>query len=119
MVLSRTPSSSVRATCLCVTEKEYLLMKDIHLRKRLATFGLIVILLILTVCSIGATGIIWQATTQNREAVYMSNLDQQAHYYSRAEDGNLHEHILRPGSESPGAFRATAQNLIAFLQTLD
>ena len=75
MILSRLTSSFLVVTSMEVAVKEYRLMKDTHLRGRLATFGLMAVLLVLTVCSIGATVIIWQATTQVREAVRMSDLD--------------------------------------------
>jgi type II secretory pathway pseudopilin PulG len=102
-------------TRTCDTEKEYLLTKDYHVRKRLATFGLIAILLVLALCSIGATVIIWQVTSQAREAVHMSDLDQQAHYFARAED----EHILLSGSVGRAKFHTTARQLVAVLMTID
>jgi len=89
-------------------------MKDHHLRKRLASFGLITILLIFTLFSIGATVIIWQATTRAREAVHMSDLDQQAHYFVRAED----EYIQLTDAAGRAKFHATARQLVAVLMKI-
>src|SRR2546421_2844672 len=93
-------------------------MKYTHLGRHLATFGLIAVLLVLTVCSIGATVFIWQASTRASEAVHMNDLYQQANYFANAEDAILDQYPLRSGQESQAEFRATAQQLSAVLQTV-
>src|SRR3954447_16129574 len=93
-------------------------MKYTHLGRHLATFGLIAVLLVLTVCSIGATVFIWQASTRASEAVHMNDLYQQANYFANAEDAVLDQYALRSGPHSRAEFRATAQKLLAVLQTV-
>jgi hypothetical protein len=67
--------------------------KNINLKQRLATVGLFAMLLILTLCSVGAMFIIWQTTSQASEAVMMSNLYQQAHYQLLSQDAVLQEYL--------------------------
>src|SRR6266536_3089951 len=93
-------------------------MKYTHLGRYLATSGLIAVLLALTVCSIGATVFIWQASTRASEAVHMNDLYQQANYFANAEDAILDQYPLRSGPQSQAEFRATAQQLSAVLQTV-
>jgi diguanylate cyclase (GGDEF)-like protein len=93
-------------------------MKYTHLGRHLATFGLIAVLLALTVCSIGATVFIWQASTRASEAVHMNDLYQQANYFANAEDAILDQYTIRSGPQRQAEFRATAQQLSAVLQTV-
>ncbi len=95
-----------------------LLMKDPHLRARLATLGLIVVLLMLTICSIGATAIVRQTSLQASEAVHMSDLYQQAHYLVDSESSIMNEYALQLGSAGRSEFRAAAQDLNTALQTI-
>jgi diguanylate cyclase (GGDEF)-like protein len=95
-----------------------LLMKDTHVRGRLATFGLIAVLLVLTVCSIGATAIVRQTSLLASEAVHMSDLYQQAHYLVGSESSIMNEYTLQPGAAGRAEFRAAAQDLSAVLQTI-
>ncbi|MEO8970563.1 MAG: GGDEF domain-containing protein [Ktedonobacteraceae bacterium] len=93
-------------------------MKDTHLRERLVSFGLIAVLLLLTVSSIGATLITQNASLHASEAVHMNDLYQQAHYDARVEDASMHEYILDLGSDDRAEFLATALQLRAELQTI-
>ena len=93
-------------------------MKDSHLRERLASFGLVAVLLLLTVCSIGATLIIRNASLHASEAVHMSDLYQQAHYDARVEDASMHEYVLDLGSDDLAEFRTTSLQLSAVLQAI-
>ena len=93
-------------------------MKDIHLRERLISFGLVAVLLFLVACSIGATLIIRHASLQASEAVHMSDLYQQAHYTVSTEDAGLNEYTLVSGTEGLAEFRAAAQQMRASLQMI-
>jgi diguanylate cyclase (GGDEF)-like protein len=103
---------------LKVAEKVNLLMKDTHLRGRLTTFGLMAVLLVLTVCSIGATLIVRETSVLASEAVHMSDLYQQAHYLVGSESSIMHEYTLQPGSAARAEFRTTTRKLLAVLQTI-
>jgi diguanylate cyclase (GGDEF)-like protein/putative nucleotidyltransferase with HDIG domain len=106
------------ATSTEVAAKVNPLMKDTHLRGRLAALGLIAVLLVLTVCSIGATAIVRETSLLASEAVHMSDLYQQAHYLVGSESSIMNEYTLQPGSAGRAEFRATAQKLSAVLQTI-
>lgn len=95
-----------------------MMMKHTPVKWRIATFGLIGVLLALTVCSIGSIVIIWQTTLQARGAVHMNELYQQAHYYARSEDRFLDEYTLLPSTERRLTFHKTAQSLVAVLDII-
>jgi diguanylate cyclase (GGDEF)-like protein/putative nucleotidyltransferase with HDIG domain len=118
IVLSRMTPYFPVATSAGVAAKEYLLMKDTHLRGRLATFGLIAVLLVLAFCAISATVIVRQTSLLASEAVHMSDLFQQAHYLVGSEGSIMNEYALRPVSAGRAEFGATAQKLGAVLQTI-
>src|SRR6266702_2880470 len=118
MILSRLTSSFLVVTSMEVAVKEYLLMRETHLRGRLATFGLIAVLLVLTACAIGATVIVRETSLQASEAVHMSDLYQQAHYLVGLEGSIMHEYTLQPGSAGRAEFRATEQKLSTVIQTI-
>ncbi len=73
MILGRMMSYFLPATSTGVATKVKLLMKETHLSGRRATFGLIAVLLVLTVCSIGATALVRQTSLLASEAVYYSH----------------------------------------------
>lgn len=98
--------------------KVNMLMKETQQRGRLASFGLVAVLLLLTGCSIGATLIIQNASQHASEAVHMSDLYQQAHYDASVEDASMHEYVLGLGSDDQVEFHANALQLSAALQTI-
>jgi diguanylate cyclase (GGDEF)-like protein len=118
MILSRITSYFPLATSTGVAAKVKLLMKDTNPRGRLATFGLIAVLLVLTVCSIGATALVRENSLLASEAVHMSDLYQQAHYLVGSESSIMNEYTLQPGSAGRAEFRSTAQELSAVLRTI-
>jgi diguanylate cyclase (GGDEF)-like protein len=106
------------ATSTEVAEKVNLLMKNLPRRGRLATLGLIVVLLILTACAIGATVIVRQNSMLASESVHMSDLYQQAHYLVSDETSIMNEYTLQPGPAGRAEFHATAYKLNVILQTI-
>ena len=118
MILSRITPYFPVATATGVAAKEYLLMKETHVRGRLATFGLIVVLLVLAVCAISATVIVRETSLLASEAVHMSDLYQQAHYLVGSGGSIMNEYALQPVSAGRAEFGATAQKLSAVLQTI-
>ena len=85
---------------------------------RLASFGLIAILFVFTVSSIGATIIVWGTSKQASEAVHMSDLYQQAHYLVSSEGSVMHQYTLQPSFDSQDEFRTTADTLNQVLDTI-
>jgi diguanylate cyclase (GGDEF)-like protein len=100
------------------TKKVNLLMKESPLKRRLAAIGLIAVLLVLTVCSIGATLLVREASLQTSEAVHMSDLYQQAHYLLGAGSSIMNEYVLQPDAAARTEFRLGAQKLDVTLQTI-
>jgi hypothetical protein len=86
--------------------------------RRLAAFGLMSVLLIVAICTISTSVIIWHATTLADEAVHMSDLYQQAHYLVLAEASSLHEYALNPGSQGRDEFLAVQKQLVIALHTV-
>lgn len=81
------------------------------MKSTLAPLGLIAILLVLTICSIGATVVIWHFSSLASEAVHMSYLYQQAHYDVGIEDRTLDEYAFTPGKDSRDEFHESTQTV--------
>src|SRR3982074_2036462 len=93
-------------------------MKHIHMRSRLAPVMLLVVLFVLVSCSIGATIIIWAASTQAAEASHMNDLYQQASILAHTEDSSVKEYSLNPSEAIRREYHSTASALVSVLHTI-
>jgi diguanylate cyclase (GGDEF)-like protein len=93
-------------------------MKHLHLWSRLATTGLLVVLLVLISCSIGAATIIWSMSNQAEEANHMNDLYQQAYSLTSTQDSIVDEYDLNPGKEQWSEYQSTASKLVIALQEI-
>lgn len=91
-------------------------MKNIHLKQRLTTIGLFVVLLALTLCSIGATFIVWQTAEQASKAIYEDTLYQQANHQLLLENSTVCKYSFQPGSENRNALQVAHQQVRMVLQ---
>ncbi len=93
-------------------------MKNAHTISHLASFGLAVVLLILTGFSIGAAVITQQLATNAQLAVSLSDRYEHARYAVGAEESLERKYRLEPSPEVYALHRAAATTLVTILLTI-
>jgi diguanylate cyclase (GGDEF)-like protein len=91
-------------------------MKRMHLVSRLASLGLVMVLLILTGFSLGTAVITQHATNDARVAFQLSDLYEQARYEIGIEKSLESKYLLDPGSNIRAQHRAAAAMLVQILR---
>ncbi len=94
-------------------------MKNIASKTRLATVGLVTVLLLLTLFSFGAQLMIWQAARQASRATITTNLYQEARHQIALEEAALQAYILEPGPASQHTFMNIYQQTLMALRNIE
>jgi len=93
-------------------------MKYNHVKGRLATFGLIALLLVLAVFSIGAALISEQLANKVEVSVYLNDQYQPARFAVGAEESLERKYRLEPSPDVRASHRAAADMLVNVLNTV-
>src|SRR5579884_477481 len=94
-------------------------MKNISSKTRLATAGLVTVLLLLTLFSFSALLIIWQTTRQASEATMSTILYQEARHQIATEQAALQAYLLEPGPASQHTFMNIHQQTLTELRNIE
>lgn len=94
-------------------------MKNIASKTRLATAGLVTVLLLLTFFAFGALLMIWQAARQASEAAITTNLYQEARHQIAMQETALQAYILEPSPSSRHTFMNAHQQTLTALRNIE